>query len=316
MKRLFWAGFLLLGVPLLSFLAWQQIKPLLAISGADRALQKRIVVSDPSVVYVLGKDSWTEFNIPNGVPSLRVVTNATLPSNLKVDPTLSWTYTLQYEFLDSGGKVLLRRDYSYRASLRQYQDQATGARFSSSFYLEPKLMPTDGHIVTLNLLNLPQVASLRVKIRQADPAIIDVAFRAYTEETIPDFRIAHRWLRLSDEQKIKLAKGNVYSQDLLAENEIRNLLRGQERPLGPMGITGRSYHSRTLYVMRGYEGQAIAVPVLPAGVYVDRYVHGVIPLPEGGGKVRMDFVPQGLEQAPELGSTIQVRWFGDRKSVV
>lgn len=319
MKRLLWAAVLLLGFSLAYFLVWDQLKPLLAISGADRALQKRIAVSDPSVVYVLGKDRWTEFNIPHGISLLRVVTNPTLPSNLRVDPALSWPYTLQYEFLDSGGNVLLRRDYSYRASLRQYQDQTTGARFSSSFYLEPKLMPTDGHIVTLNLLNLPQVASLRVKILQADPAILDVAFRAYMEEKVPDFRIAHRWLRLSDEQKAKLAKGNVYTQDLLAENEIRNLLRGQEHPLGPAGIAGRSYHSRTMYVMREYEGQEIAVPVLPAGVYVDQNIRGVIPLPEEGGKVRLSFVPQALEKAPQLGSPIQVRWFGrllaERKSV-
>lgn len=317
MKRLFWAALLLSGLLVASFLTWEQIKPLLAISGADRALQKRIAVSDPSVVYVLNKDSWTEFNIPNGTSSLRVVNNATLPSFVKVDPAINWQYVLQYEFLDSSGKVLLRRNYSYRASLQQFLDTKTNSKFSASFYLEPDLLATDGHIVAINLVNLPQATSMRVKILQADPLIRDVVFRAYIEEVVPDFRIAHRWLRLSDEQKLKLARGNVYSQDLLAENEIRNLLRGQEHPLGPVGISGRSYRSRTLYVMREYEGQEIAVPVLPAGVYVDEHIRGVIPLPEEGGKVRLKFTSQGQEKVPVPGSTIQVRWIGrlitDRK---
>ena len=310
MKRLFWLLVLLLGLPLLSWLAWDYVKPLLAISGAERTLQKRIAVSDPSVVYVLDKDRWTEFSIPNGTPSLRVVTNATLASSVKVDPTLNWSYVLKYEFLDSSGTVLLRRDYSYRTGVRQYQDPRTGARFSSSFYLDQELMPTDGHIVVLNLATLPQVARLRVKVEKTDPALRDVALRLYTEEVVPDFRIAHRWLRLSDEQKVKLAKGNVYSQDLLAESEIRNLLRGQERPLGPAGISGRSYTSRTLYVMREYEGQQIAVPVLPAGVFLDQHIRAIIALPEAGGKVRLSFSPQGLDNAPAPGSTIGVRWFG------
>lgn len=317
MKRLFWAVLLLMGLPVLSFLVWEQIKPLVAISGADSALQKRIAVSDPSVVYVLDKDRWTEFPIPNGTSLLRVVNNATLPSFVKIDPTLSWPYVLRYEFLDSSGKVLLQRDYSYRAGLRQFLDTSTNTKFSASFYLEPNLRATDGHVVAINLVNLPQAERMRVKILQADPSIRDVVFRTYIEETVPDFRIAHRWLRLNDEQKVKLAKGNVYSQDLLAENEIRNLLRGQEHPLGPAGVSGRSYHARTLYVMREYEGQDIAVPVLPAGVYVDEHIHGVIPLPEEGGKVRLKFTSLGQEKAPAPGSTIQVRWSGrlitDRK---
>ena len=306
MRWLIWAALLLLGVPL-AFLAWDELKPLLIISGADRALQKRIAASDTSLVYVLSKDKWTEFSIPKGSPSLRVVTNATLPNSIRVDPTSSWPYVLQYEFLDGSGKVLLQRDYAYRASVRQFQDKAGGPKFSPSFYLEPRLMPADGHIVVLNLLNLPEVVSIRVRILSSDPSVRDVAYRAYVEKTLPDFRLAHRWLRLSDEQKVKLAKGNVYPQDMLAENEIRNLLRGQEQPLGP---TGFRYDRRTLYVMRTYEGQKIGQPVLPAGVYVDENTHGVIPLPEGGGKVRLSFASLGLVKAPEIGSTLQIRWYG------
>ena len=117
MRWLIWAA-LLLGVPL-AFLAWDELKPLLIISGADRALQKRIAVSDTSLVYVLSKDKWTEFSIPKGSPSLRVVTNATLPNSILVDPTSSWPYVLQYEFLDGSGKLLLQRDYSYRSEERR-----------------------------------------------------------------------------------------------------------------------------------------------------------------------------------------------------
>lgn len=308
MKRIVWIA--VISILLLAYLAWNQLQPLLALSGSGRALQQRIAASDPSVMYVLGKNDWTEFNIPKGIHSLRLVTNATLPADFKVEPNSSWPYILQFEFLDNGGRVLLQRDYSYRSSLRIFQDKTSGTRFSASFYLEPELMPTDGHVVMLNLSDLPQVSSMRVKIRQTDPSIIDVGFRAYAEEILTDYRLAHRWLRLSEEQKAKLGKGNVYSHDMLAENEIRNLLRGQDRPLGPTGIVGRAYSSRTLYVMREYTGQEVGVPVLPAGVYVDENIHGVIPLPEGGGKVRLNFVPLGLVNAPEPGSKIKIRWYG------
>lgn len=309
MRRLFWAILLLIALPLTAWLAWEQLGALVLISGADRALQKRIAVSDSSLAYVLDQDRWTEFSIPGGTSSLRVVSNATLPSGAHVDDATAWPYVLQYEFLDSGGKRLFQRDYAYRASLRQYQDEA-GGRFSASFLLEPALMPSDGHIVVLNLADQPQVSRMRVRIRQSDPLVRDVMLRVYMAETLPDFRLAHRWLRLSDEQKTGLAKGNVYSQDLLDENEIRNLLRGREQPLGPSGIAGSAYFSRTLYVMREYEGQEISAPVPPAGVWVDENIRGVIPLPESGGRIRLEFLPLNQEKAPPPGSAIQVRWFG------
>jgi hypothetical protein len=310
MRRLSWAILLLVALSLAAWLAWEQLGALVLISGSDRALQKRIAMSDSSLAYVLGKDRWTEFNIPRGTPSLRVVSNATLPSGENVDAAAGWPYVLQYEFLDGGGKLLFQRDYAYRASLRQYQDEAGGVLFSASFFLDPTLMPSDGHIVALNLANLPQVSRMRVRIRQSDPLVHDVMLRVYMAETLPDFRIAHRWLRLSDEQKTGLAKGNVYSQDLLDENEIRNLLRGREQPLGPSGIAGSSYFSRTLYVMREYEGREISAPTPPAGVVVEENIRGVIPLPEGGGKIRLEFLPLSQEKAPAPGSPIQVRWFG------
>ena len=314
MKRWFWAVCLLLGLPLAVLLLWAQVQPwisMLSMAGSDRALQQKLAVSDPSVVYVLGKERWTEFNIPNGTPSLRVVVNATLASNARLERAMRWPYTLRYEFLDKNGKLLLQRDHSYRASLRQFQDKA-GNTFSSSFYLEPGLMPTDGHVAVFNLAPLAQATRMRVRLGLADPAIRDVAFRLYKIEQVPDFRLAHRWLRLNDEQKAKLAQGNVYPHELLTESEIRNLLRHQEHPLGPVGIAGSWYNSRALYVMRGYEGEPIAEPVLPYGLVIDEQRHGVIPLPEQGGRVRLRFAALGAGNAPPPapGSAIEVRWYG------
>ncbi|MDX8405203.1 MAG: hypothetical protein R8K50_03540 [Mariprofundus sp.] len=308
MRRFFFPLLLLLMVTLVGYMAWQQFKPMLSTAGLDSDVQKRIALSVRSPVYVLDRERWTEFNIPKATPVLRVVTNATLPSAPGFNPAMRWSFSLQYQFIDSAGNVVLQRDYAYRTGARQYKDPESGAVFTSSFYLEPELMPADGHVVSLNLATLPDVTRMRVKLLQADPQILDVAFRAYIQERVPEFRIAHRWLRLSDEQKAGLAKGNVYDQELLGQTEIKNLLRYKEHPLGPTGIAGDAYHSRTLYVMRDYDGEVEALPVRPAGLFVDGYTHGTIALPEGGGKLRLQFIPSA--QPPLAGSAIQLRWFG------
>jgi len=303
---------LLLFAAWLGYTEWQpqqhQHQATVVPNQHHQQIQDRIAVSDTSLVYLLRPDHWTTFTIPAGTPSLRLLTNATLPAHVKVSTDSRWNYQLEYEFLDQDDQLLLKRDYAYDAGLKQFRDVKSGAYFSPSFYLEAGIKPTDGRIIVLNMTGLATVARLRVRIKHADPVIMDVALRVYRDETVPEFRLAHRWLRLSDKQKEKLARGNVYSQELLAEEEIRNLLRIKSQPIGPSGIAGNHYLSRTLYTTRDHAGEVVTQPLLPAGFYVDAYTHGTIPLPEGGGKVRLLFTP--MAGAPESGSKIAIHWYG------
>ena len=278
--------------------------------GGDGALQKRIAVSTPSVVYMLDKTSWLEMSLPPETDIVRIVTNASVATSLVSRPSDSWQYAFRYQLVNDSGNVVLDKVYHNRTGLVKIKDKKTGEEFTPSFYLERDITPTAGQIVQINLAGIQHVSKLRIKLDSIAAPLLDVALRAYFHEQVSEHKLAYLWQRMYDEKKRALSKGNIYSHEMLLDQEVRNLLSQIQRPLSPSGIEGRSYHSRVLYSMNEYEGQQLFEPVIPAGVWVDNQHHGVIPVPESGGDVLLNFVRANPDASLPPASTIHIRWYG------
>ncbi len=309
MRRMRVAGWLLLAAAVASGF-WMAKLSLTKWVGGDSALQKRIAVSTPSVVYLLDKSRWLELVLPPETDIVRIVTNASISLSLPTRPIDAWPYAFQYQVLDDDGKVVMDNIYHNRTSLTKINDAKTGEQFTPSFYLEHGLTPTEGQVMQLNLAGIAHASKLRVRLAAIASPLQDVVLRAYSHEKVPERKLAVLWQRMYDDKKKALAKGNIYSHEMLMEQEVLQLLSKTQQPIGPSGIEGRAYHSRVLYTMNEYEGQPIFEPVLPAGVWIDGQHHGVIPIPEEGGKVRLDFVRASIDPILPSSSVIHIRWYG------
>lgn len=289
---------------------WLTWRGLFSAPRIDSALQQRIAASSISLAYVLHPDRWLEFAVEPGTHHIRIVTNANLPASLASRPEDVWKYALALELVDAGGKVLLAREYHQRASLTRLRDPKSGEEFTPSFYLTGELHPTDGKLFLLNPAAYGRVAKLRVRLSRADPAIASVVVRAYAPQKLAEYKLAHQWQRLTEQEKKQAARGNIYGHELLLESEIANLLREREAPLAPSGVRGRAYQALSLYVMREYEGQVVETPITPAGVLVDHDLKGIIPIPERSGQVRLELAATGVGAPPPEDAPLHIRWIG------
>jgi hypothetical protein len=159
----------------------------------------------------------------------------------------------------------------------------------------------------LDLSGMENAARVRIRLAIKDPALTDVVIRCSSRDDIPAHKLAHFWQRLNEQQKETLAKGSVYEHELLTAEEKYNLLRHLWKSLGPEGIENSDYQRRELYVVEEYEGEVVDESVLPAGLFLDEDHRGIIPIPEGGGKIRLELLaPNSAGQAPW---PLQVRWY-------
>lgn len=280
------------------------------VSRSDSSLQERIAASNSSIVYILKPSHWLEFKLPTGADNVRLISNASIAVTLPTEQTDSWQYALDYQLLDNNGQLLLEDIYHKRTSHNKIEDSVTGELFAPNFYLSDELAPLDGQSILLNLSNFPDVDRLRVRLADPDPAINDVVVRVYYHEKIPKRKLSLIWKRMSDKRKETLASGNIYSFDLLTDQEKRRLLSELQRPLSPVGIEGYTYQSRLLYSMQGYEGQRVYEPISLHGVLIDDHSRGVIPIPEKGGKIRLQFDQAYDVKANHTEEPIIIRWFG------
>ncbi|MDH5552389.1 MAG: hypothetical protein OEX82_03575, partial [Nitrosomonas sp.] len=115
-------------------------------------------------------------------------------------------------------------------------------------------------------------------------------------------------------RKEALSSGNIYTFDLMTAQERNSLLHRLQRPLSPTGIEGYAYQSRILYSMKAYEGQKVFDPISLHGVLIDEHLRGVIPIPEKGGRVRIQFDQAYGENLVDVEENIMIRWYGRKIS--
>lgn len=297
---------LLLLLAIALWLAWPQtflLKQAKQGGIEDRAL---LNASYSSIAYKLDRSRWTTFPVNPKLQPLRIITNATLPAAAaKASKDVEWKYALQIQFLDQEGNVLRDHVHYFRSHVTWYKDERFDYPVSASFYLDPAIRPTDGRISFFSLRSFPKVRSIRVRTALADPGIYDVVLRVYAPEMVPDYNLSAAWAHLSIEQRRSLARGNVYDLDLLTEEERKNLVRKRWTAIGPTGVSGVDYVSRKIYTLRVIKGKEIAPPVPPFGLFVSPDRHGVIPIPSGGGRLRLEFA---AVKGDTLAGKVRIRW--------
>ncbi|GGI88110.1 hypothetical protein [Legionella impletisoli] len=270
--------------------------------------QTRLKEAEPSIVYTLKPKGWLEFELPPKTLSVKLVTNADLPSTLDIMPEDNWPYAIEYQLIGQNGQVIERDVHHFKATVKYYQDPRFEKPVTSSFYLSSKFIPSAGKLIHLNFKHMPDVKSLRIRLLDKSPIIHKVSIRVYARRTVPDYEYPIRWYRLNQEQKEKIAKGSLFPPHLLSEAAVRNLISETFRPIAPSGIKDTDYIARNLYTIEQASLDEITPPVLPKGVFVDQIVHGVIPLPKGKNAIRLEFEPANLDNPPPLNSQILIRW--------
>jgi hypothetical protein len=258
--------------------------------------------SRASTVYVLDRQRWTVFSTPGKQALVKLVKNASVPSDLDLDESLSCQYSIRVQALGSGGKVLREQDVVVRSGPLSFRDEETGQVRPAQSYLGEPVAPLSPRISVLNFDGLSEPPH-RLRLRQGpgDPRVLDVAARLYVVQAPPRHKLGYLWQRMPLAKRARLARGNVHSLELLTEAEKQNLLENRWVALPAQGETGRDYFDRKLYSLLEREGTSLGGSVLPRGLYVGPDALGSIPLPESARRVRLELRRVGLaEQSAEV----------------
>lgn len=261
-----------------------------------------------SIVYPVKPGEWLTFNIPEGSQHLRIISNAHIrkPDNITLQD--NWKYILRYQLVDGGGKVIMDELYHHRSWLTSYRDEQGGV-FFGNFYSGHALTPLDGRLILLSMMAIQQAVSVRISFIRQSREVEETALRLYVPAKISEHRLAAVWLRMSNKDKEILAKPSVYPPSLLSETEKTNLLKHQWQPVGPVGVEGKDYIFRTLYVHKELEQERLDALMIAAGLQLGADHPGIIAIPEQGGELRIQV--KALDGSP-LSSPVplQLNWFG------
>ncbi|PWF49037.1 hypothetical protein [Massilia glaciei] len=287
---------------------WSQ-QPSRSKLGTDfRALAELAEPSRGSVLRVAGPG--VEYTLPAATRTVRILTNASLGSleaaraQRRAEPDKRWRYAIGIEELDGAGKTLRRRVHHLRRELVEVELPG-GLRGTGSFYLENgAATPLPVAMLRLDLSGLDQLARLRVRLVGADAGIADVLVRVALPAPATRRGVEATWNRMSDGQRQKLARSNVFPPGLLSEDERRNLIESRWRPLGPSSEAP----ARDIYVLSGDEVGAPVDPEVPATLATGPSRVVSVQLPERGGEVRI--VLEALDARQRFPARVALRWIG------
>jgi len=251
-----------------------------------------------------------EYVLPPSAFEVRILSNPNLSDigaarrDAKANPDRLWQYALEVEEVMSDGSRT-KRVHTFRRALAEVKLRGGGIG-SGSFYLQKDgPTPLAAAALRLDFAGGARPERLRVRLLSADSDIVDVLLRIATPEPIAQRSAETTWRRLSEEQRTRLAAGNLYPADLLDEQERANLLSSRWRPVGPSG----DVEARDIYVLDTQDRGAPAEPRLPAVVRTGPDRLAIVQLPEQGGRVRIELEP--LEAgSTTTADTVTIRWAG------
>ncbi|MFC7737633.1 hypothetical protein ACFQX4_17730 [Roseomonas sp. GCM10028921] len=276
----------------------------------DLATLSRLGTAQTTLAYVLDREVWTRFPLAGLQTSVRLVSHADVSSEWRGDSEAEFRYAYLVQITDVLGSVLRETVLHQRTGIAAVRDTASGEIFTSSAYATADEVPTAASAIVLALEDLPRVAAaLRVRLVSAAPEVSRVAIRVYQRTPLNEHRVSVQWDRLTAEQRTRLAEGNVYPATLLTETERTNLLRRQWKPIGPSGVAGRDYRSRSLFLLQDLAGEPVDPPALPPGLFLDWRHNGTLQLPEAGAKLTLRLEPVAHLGAAPTG-TLRFSWYG------
>ncbi len=271
-----------------------------------------------SLTYQMHNKEWTEFPLPSAANKLRVVTNFIPPptSNPGVEKE-SFTYGLDYQLLNGDTYTVMKKGtYHFNSKLTLFHDDSKGQPVPGAYFNNSDRQPLDGRIMQIDLTSTPQsVKNMRIRFKNGhiNQLGTDTLIRVYARQKVTESKQGSLWGRLHTFEKEQLAKGNIFSQDLLTNDEIRSLMNYQWIPIGPAGIPDKNFRVRRLYIRRELGNSISSDMVEPTGLSADENRPFTYAVPEEGKKLRFRFVAQAkeaLDPQQSISQQITVRWFG------
>ena len=305
--RLVLFGLAVGGLAALALWAWDRQHQPPSLNSQYRDLKEVAAATRGTVLRAGGPAA--EYVLPPSASSVRLLTNAALRDiavarrETTADPTRRWQYAIEIEETRADASKS-RQVHEFRRSLSELvlPNATTG---SGSFYLSKDApWPMAAATLRLDYAGAVQPTRLRIRLISADPAIADVLLRVGTPEPISQRSAEAMWRRLSDEQRKRLASGNVFPAELLEEKERVNLLASRWHPLGPSG----EVEGRDIYVLDVESKGPLAEPARSAMLVAGPGRLAVVQLPETGGTFQIELDPLDRTNAQPAGVT--VKWVG------
>jgi hypothetical protein len=270
-------------------------------------LSSNLADASISIAYALDNNRWTEFQLTGHAEMLRIITNGAINRPHIEPPEEGWLYALSYRLLDGAGRELKSGEFFHRTRTRAYRSEPDGKIVYQNAFLESDKLPTDSRVHSLPLNE--SAKKLLIKVQYMVAPVQSIYARIYEPIQYTENKLDSEWNKMTRSQQEWIARGSVYSPDLLLSKERRNLLRNRWKPLGPMGVQGKNYQSAKLFVRQGDLGNPLDKEILPAGLYLDASHRGIVILPEGRRRIWLKFTPVRRELAPQQ-KPISIRWYG------
>lgn len=278
------------------------------VSADFRALTNYAETTRGSVLTVGGPA--VEFALPPSANTVRILTNANLLSisdaraQHQSDASRRWQYAIEVEERDMSGNMLQRHVHHFRRDLVEVE-MPGGRRGTGAFYLEENApAPLPAANLKLSFPASAKPSRLRIRLISADPDIADLLVRVAVPMPDSQRKVDMVWRRLSDEQRERLASGNVFPPTLLTEQERASVIESRWQPLGPAGAS----ISRDIYVLQGDDLGAPAEPSKPEVLTVAPERTATIQLPEKGGKLRIVLEAEDDQERPS--DQVTLNWLG------
>ena len=282
------------------------------IEKASHNLKDTLSQSKVSLCYQLDEINWTTFTIDRRYRRIRVLSNGSFKWDFLPALDQRYWYRLHYQVLNKKQEILKDQRYYHHTGLTQYRDPETQSIINTRFYNDQSLKPGDISTIVMNLDHDTDAYYIRFKLAEKDHNMEEVIVRVYQEEKTSPQKIGYLWNRLSHDYKKQLAKGNVYPHHLMIDQEIHNVLYKKWTPLGPIGIEGKDYYVRRLYIIKEIDGERIQKEILPEGFLLDVFHHGIVSLPQQKSRIQFIFtVVDNMDHPVE--KTVQLNWYGAKQ---
>ncbi len=275
--------------------------------------QTRIAHADVKIMFVLTDKNTLTFDLPE-TPYLKLVSRANVISIKKgpeseLNPNFS--YALQYRIYSAGGTLLTEHVYYHRTHVSVIRAGNSENLITSSFYVHETLLPANAETFVISLEKLNELPDkMTIQLVGHDSTIADVSLGVNYQNRLPEHKLRYTWQRMSEDEKTEIARGNVFPQVLLREDEIRNALTNYWSLLVPVGVEGMDFVRRKLYVQSSMQGERYEEEEpLSGGFYLDAWYYGVSEIPAPGGNIRFEFHPLWPDSS-QINRQIEVNWHG------
>jgi len=283
-RYIFWT-ILVLGMVFTYFDPRTYFKLFLSENVNESLLEKPV---KSKLTYLVSKEEWLTFEIKSYATQLKFISTANfIPDIAKIEDNRHIRYSLEYELFDDDDLLLDSKIHHMKTSFSKFLDE-NKTLIQTRFYLDVPLKPNISQSFFIGLKNHPNARKIRLKVKSKDPRIVDIAIRNYYLEEIPEYKREITWERMSKEKKEHLARANVYSIEYLNSYEKYHIVSSLWKPNGPIGVEGKDYQVRRLYLLTELDNIYLDESVEPE-FYADANLTGTRYLLKG--KYEITFKP-------------------------